>query len=66
MYKDIGGYVMEYDEFKEMCRIAWSEKIYYLCIDTTKNKNHGKYRTFSENKNTYIECIPKVKLFKNI
>ena len=39
MYKDIGGYCMKYDEFKEMCRKAWSEKLNYLCIDMTKNKD---------------------------
>ena len=32
MYKDIGGYDMKYDEFKGMCRKAWSEKFNYLCI----------------------------------
>ena len=26
MYRDIGGYVMKFDELKEMCRVAWSEK----------------------------------------
>ena len=29
---------MKYDEFKEMCRKAWSEKLNCLCIDMTKNK----------------------------
>ena len=37
---------MIYDEFKEMCRVAWSEKYNYLCIDMTKTKNEGKYRIF--------------------
>ena len=57
MYYDIGAYDMKYDEFKEMCRVAWSEKFNYLCIDMTKNKNDGKYRIFNESKTTYIECI---------
>ena len=57
MYYDIGAYDMEYDEFKEMCRVAWSERFNYLCIDMTKNKNNGKYRIFDESKNAYIECI---------
>ena len=42
---------------KEMCRVAWSEKFNYLCIDMNKNKNEGKYRIFNESKNTYIESI---------
>ena len=57
MYHDIGAFDMIYDEFKEMCRVAWSENFNYLCIDMTKNKNEGKYRIFNESKTTYIECI---------
>ena len=49
---------MIYDEFKDMCRVAWSEKYNYLCIDMTKNKNEGIYRIFNESKPIYIECIP--------
>ena len=35
---------MKYDEFKEMCHKAWSERYNYLCIDMTKNKNDGKVK----------------------
>ena len=65
MYHDIGAFDMTYDEFKEMCRVAWGEKFNYLCIDMNKNKNEGKYRFFNESKNTYIESILKVILFKH-
>ena len=41
-----------------MCRVAWSKKFNYLCIDMTKNKNEGRYRIFNESKTTYIDCIP--------
>ena len=57
MYYDIGAYDMKYDEFKERCCKAWSEKFNYLCIDMTKNKNEGRYRIFNESKDTYIECV---------
>ena len=57
MYHDIGAFDMIYDEFKEMCRVGWSEKFNYLCIDMTKIKTEGKYRIFNESKNTCIECI---------
>ena len=57
IYKDIGGYDMEYDEFKEICRKIWSEKFNNLRIDMTKIKDKGKYRNFNENKDTYIESI---------
>ena len=63
MYHDIGAFIMIYDEFKEMCRVAWSEKFNYLCIDMTKNKNDGKYRIFNESKTTYTDCIPETKPF---
>ena len=63
MYYDIGAYDMKYDEFKEMCHKAWDERYNYLCIDTTKNKNEGKYRILNESKTTYIECIPETEPF---
>ena len=63
MYHDIGAFDMIYDEFKEMCRVAWSEKFNYLCIDMTKNKNEGKYRIFNESKTIYIDCIPETEPF---
>ena len=63
MYHDIGAFDMIYDEFKEMCRVAGSEKFNYLCNDLTKNKNEGKYRVYNESKTTYIECIPEIEPF---
>ena len=63
MYYDIGAYDMKNDEFKEMCHKAWDEKFNYLCIDTTKNKNEGKYRIFNESKPTYTECICETEAF---
>ena len=63
MYHDIGAFDMNYDEFKEMCRVAWSEKFNYRCIDLTKNKNEDRYRIFNECKTTYIDCIPETEPF---
>ena len=63
MYDDIGAFDMIYDEFKEMSRVAWSEKFNYLCIDIVKNKNDGEYRIFNESKNTYINCICETEAF---
>ena len=57
MYQDIGAFDIKYDEFKEMCRVAWGEKFNNLCIDMTKNMNEGKYLIFNESENTYIESI---------
>ena len=58
MYYDIGAYDLKYDEFKQMCHKAWSERFNYLCIDMSRTKNNGKYRVLIESKTTYIECIP--------
>ena len=63
MYYDIGTYDMKYDEFKEMCHKAWSQRFNSLCIDVTENKNEGNYRNFKESKTTYIECIPESEPF---
>ena len=63
MYYDIGAYDMKYDEFKEMCHKARSERFNYLCIDLTKNKNEGKYRIFNESKTKYIEGYPETETF---
>ena len=54
---------MKYDEFKEMCHKAWSERFNYLFIDMSKNKNEGMYRISNESRTTYIECIPESEHF---
>ena len=54
---------MNYDEIKETCRVDWSEKFNYLCVDMSKNKDDAKYRSFNERKNTYIECVPETEPF---
>ena len=63
MYEDYGVLDMTYDEFKEMCRVAWSEKFNYLCINMNKNKKDGKYCVFDESKTTYTECISESEAF---
>ena len=54
MYKDIGPYVMEYEDFNEMSRKTWRENFTFPCIDMVKNEDEGKYRIL---KDTFIECI---------
>ena len=63
MYKDIGGFDMKYDEFKEMCHKAWSKKYNHLCIYLARNKKECNYRYFNESKNTYIQSIPEIEAF---
>ena len=59
MYRDIGGFDMKNDEFKEMSRKIWSEKFHYLRIDISGKKKENIYRFFNESKNTFTESIPK-------
>ena len=54
---------MKYDEFKETCHKAWSERFNYLCVDKTKNKNEGIYRIFNESKTFDLECFPESECF---
>ena len=64
MYQAIGAFDMIYDEFKEMCRVAWSEKFTYVCIDMTKKMKVNI--VFSTKAKTHIlNVFVKVKLFKH-
>ena len=41
IYRDVGGYDMSYDEFKQIEK-SWEEDYYYLCIDRSKKKRSRK------------------------
>ena len=49
IYRDVAGYDMNYDEFKESCRKSWDEDSNYLCIDRSKKRDQGKYCNCNEN-----------------
>ena len=63
IYRDIPGYDMNYDEFKQLCKKSWEEEYNYLCIDRFKKKDRGRYCICNESKNTYIQCIPETDPF---
>ena len=63
IYRDVAGYDMNYDEFKDLCRKSWDEDYNYLCVDRFKKRDQGKYCIYNENKNSYIECTPETKPF---
>ena len=63
IYRDVAGYDMNYDEFKELCRKSWNEDYNYLCIDRSKKRDQGKYSICNESKRTYIEATPQTKPF---
>ena len=43
IYRDVGGYDMNLDEFKELCRKSWEEDYNYLYNDRSKKRDQGKY-----------------------
>ena len=63
IYRDVAGYDMNYDEFKELCRKTWDEDYNYLCIDRSKKRDQVKYCIYNESKRTYIEATPQTKHF---
>ena len=63
IYRDVAGYDVNYDEFKDLCRKSWEEDYNYLCIDRSKKREQGRYCICNESKNTYIEATPQTKPF---
>ena len=63
IYRDVAGYDMNYDEFKDLCRKSWDEDYNYLFIDRSKKRDQGRYCICNESKKTYIEARPQTKLF---
>ena len=63
IYRDVGGYDLIYDEFKQFCRKSWDEVYNYPRFDRSKNRDQGRYCICSESKNTYMECTPQKKTF---
>ena len=63
IYRDVAGYDMNYDEFKELCRKSWEEDYNYLCIDRSKKRDQGRYRICNESKSTYIKTTPQTNPF---
>ena len=61
IYRDVAGYDMNYDEFKELCRKSWEEDYNYLYIDRSKKRDQGKYCICNESKRIYIEATPQTK-----
>ena len=38
IYRDVAGYDMSYDEFKELCRKSWEEEYKYVCFDRSNKR----------------------------
>ena len=63
IYRDVAGYYMNYDEFKELCKKSRDEDYNYICIDRSKKRDQGKYCICNESNKTYIEATPQTKPF---
>ena len=63
IYRDVAGYDMSYDEFKELCRKSWEEDYNYLCIDRSRKRDQGRYCICNASKKTYIEATPQTNAF---
>ena len=61
--RDVAGYDMNYDEFKDLCRKSWEEYYNYLYIGRSKKRDQGKYCICNESKNTCLEATPQTKPF---
>ena len=66
IYRDVAGYEMSCDKFKELCRKSWEEDYIYLCIDRSKKREQGRYCICNESKKTYVEATPQTKAFDYI
>ena len=54
IYRDVAGYDMNYDEFKDLCRKSWEEDYNYLYIDRSKKRDQGKYCICNKSKKKHI------------
>ena len=61
-YRDVGGYDMSYDEFKQLCKKSWEKEYNYLCIDRSKQRDQGRYCICNERKTLISKVLPKRRL----
>ena len=59
--RDVGGYDMNYAEYKDICRKSWEEDCNYLYFDRSKKRDQGRYCICKESKNTNIEWTLEMK-----
>ena len=63
IYRDIAGFDMSYDEFKELSREACKEKHNYLEINMLEDKNESKYKICNESNPNYKIFNPQTEPF---
>ena len=65
IYRDIAGFDMSYDEFKELCRAVWEEKHNYLRINRLEDKDGSRYRICNESNPNYKIFNPQTDPFQS-
>ena len=63
IYRDIAGFDMSYDEFKELCREAWRKRYNYLLLNRLEDKNGSKYMICNESNLRYQISNPQTDPF---
>ena len=63
IYRDIAGFDVFYDKFKEFCREAWKEKYSYLEINMLEDRNERKYKICNESNPNYKIFNPQTEPF---
>ena len=63
IYRDIAGFDLSYEEFKELCREAWKEKYKYLLLNRLEDKNGKKYLSCNESNPNYKIFNPQTEPF---
>ena len=63
IYRDVGGYDMSYDDFKQLCRGTWKEEYNHLCIDRSKRQIEDDFLFVMKAKTLKFYVILKRRLF---
>ena len=50
IYRDVAGYDLSYDDFKELCRRSWEKYYISFCIDRSEKREQGRYCICNESK----------------
>ena len=66
IYRDVGGYDMNYDENKDLCRKSCGDEHNYLWIDKSKNRDQRRHCICNESKNTYTDSTPMTKTYHKL
>ena len=66
IYRDVAGYHMDYNEFKDLCRKSWEEDYNYLYIDRSKKRDQGEYCICNESKKNIYRSNTSDETFLNL